>query len=260
MSGAVPDDFDRGILNATAHRPWPMPDRPWVMTQTWNDLLFAHWPVEPRVLRPKVPAEFALDLFDGAAWIGVVPFRMSNVGPRGVPALPGLSAFPELNVRTYVQVNDKPGVYFFSLDASSAMAVWTARALFNLPYYRASMTLTRLDTRIEYQSRRSPNGHTAELIATYGPVGEAFEPVPGSLEYFLTERYCLYNRHRTGAPYRLEIHHSPWRLQPAYAELTRNSLADASGLALPSESPRVHFAERQDVVTWMPAALRPSNA
>ena len=237
-----------------------MPGRPWVMTQTWHDLLFAHWPIDAHVLRSKIPPGFALDLFDGVAWIGVVPFRMSNVGPRGAPPLPWVSAFAELNVRTYVQVDDKPGVYFFSLDASSAMAVWTARALFNLPYYRASMALTRRGTQIEYESRRGRDGHAAELVATYGPVGTAFHPIPGSLEYFLTERYCLYNRDRGGAPYRLEIHHPPWTLQPAHATLTRNSMADASGLALPSESPVLHFVERQDVVAWMPAALRPSTA
>ena len=115
------DAFDYGILNQTAHRPWPMPTSPWVMTQTWHDLLFAHWPVDGVRLRALVPAEFPLDLYDGQAWLGIVPFRMANVGPRGVPSLPGVSAFPELNVRTYVRVADRPGVYFFSLDAASAL-------------------------------------------------------------------------------------------------------------------------------------------
>ena len=115
-------DFNRTILDETSHRPWPMPARPWLMTQTWLDLLFAHWPLDPRALRDKVPEQFVLDLFDGLAWVGVVPFSMSNVGPRGVPSLPGISAFPELNVRTYVRVADRPGVFFFSLDAGSAVA------------------------------------------------------------------------------------------------------------------------------------------
>ena len=112
-------DFNRAILNETAHRPWPMPQRPWLMTQTWNDLLFAHWPVDASAVRERVPGAFELDLFDGQAWLGVVPFHMTNVTPRFVPALPWVSAFPELNVRTYVRVAGTPGVYFFSLDAGN---------------------------------------------------------------------------------------------------------------------------------------------
>jgi uncharacterized protein len=121
------DRFDYGILNLVAHRPWPMPETPWVMTQTWHDLLFAHWPIPPLQLLPLVPAGFELDLFQGDAWIGIVPFRMTNVAPRFIPSLTGISTFPELNVRTYVRVADKPGIYFFSLDAGSRTAVLAAR-------------------------------------------------------------------------------------------------------------------------------------
>jgi len=129
----MPGDFDDSFLTDTAHRPWPLPERPWIMTQTWHDLLFAHWPVDKERLRAKLPPGIALDLFDGQAWLGVVPFRMSNVAPRGLPALPWVSAFPELNVRTYVTRDGKPGVYFFSLDAANPLAVQTARTLFHLP-------------------------------------------------------------------------------------------------------------------------------
>ena len=103
------------------------------MTQSWHDLLFAHWPLDPDVLRVRLPPSLPLDVFDGRAWIGVIPFHMTNVGPRGAPSLPGLSAFAELNVRTYVTLDDKPGVYFFSLDAASTLAVIGARAMFRLP-------------------------------------------------------------------------------------------------------------------------------
>src|SRR4051812_26347486 len=132
-------EFDYRMLDEVHHRPWPMRDSPWVMTQTWHDLLFAHWPVDERQLRAAVPSALTLDLHDGIAWLGIVPFHMSNVAPRAVPAVPGVSAFPELNVRTYVSVGGKPGVYFFSLDAGSAIAVHLARTLFNLPYYSASI-------------------------------------------------------------------------------------------------------------------------
>src|SRR3954462_7714799 len=149
-------DFNHAILTETAHRPWPMPDGPWLMTQTWNDLLFAHWPVDAARLRDLVPARFDLDLFDGAAWLGIVPFHMTNVAPRLVPALPWVSAFPELNVRTYVRVGDKPGVYFFSLDAGNPMAVGAAKTLLNLPYYSAAMTVAKgpADGGIGYNNRR----------------------------------------------------------------------------------------------------------
>ena len=139
MSG----DFDHSIVESTAHRPWPMPRAPWLMTQSWHDLLFAHWRVDVSEVRRAVPAAFDLDLFDGEAWLGVVPFHMTNVGLRATPAVPWISAFPELNVRTYVRVADRPGVYFFSLDAARWLAVAAARALLNLPYYTADMTLER---------------------------------------------------------------------------------------------------------------------
>jgi uncharacterized protein len=248
-------DFDRAILNEVAHRPWPRPDTPWVMTQTWHDLLFAHWPVRAGELREKVPAEFDLDLFDDAAWIAVVPFHMTNVAPRGVPSLPWISEFPELNVRTYVRVDDRPGIYFFSLDAGSTVAVRTARALLNLPYYSAAMTVATHGDCVEYESQRHESSEAASLSATYRPVGAPFQASRGTLEYFLTERYCLYHLDRRGAPYRLEIHHPPWPLQPADAEFTRNTMAHAAGLSLPDMKPLLHFSRRQDMVAWAPATL-----
>lgn len=247
-------DFDAAILERIAHRPWKMPDRPWVMTQTWHDLLFAHWTIDPAQLRPRIPAAFALDLYEGQAWIGIVPFRMSNVAPRAMPSVPMLSEFPELNVRTYVRVSDRPGVYFFSLDAASAVAVKTARALFNLPYHTAAMTLSATEESIDYQSRRKARP-SAVFNATYGPAGPAFTPQHGTLEYFLTERYCLYHHDRAGVPYRMEIHHPTWALQPAQAHVAQNSMAAASGLLLNDMQPLLHFSKRQDMVAWMPAAL-----
>jgi hypothetical protein len=243
------------ILDARAHRPWPMPPRPWIMRQTWHDLLFAHWPIDPGMLAAKIPPDLPLDLFEGRAWLGIVPFRMTDVAPRGAPAVPWLSAFPELNVRTYVRVGDKPGVYFFSLDAGNALACAAARALFNLPYFAASMRTDQHGDDIRYDSRRKGTGR-AELAATYRPVGPVAEPRRGSLDYFLTERYCLYNVDRRGRAYRLDIHHPPWPLQPAAAEWTRNSMALAAGIVLPDTAPLLHFSKRQDMVAWAPAALR----
>lgn len=258
MPGAGRRGFNHAILRETAHRPWPMPDAPWLMTQTWHDLLFAHWPVNTAALRARVPAAFELDLFDNTAWLGVVPFHMTNVAPRAVPPLPWMSAFPELNVRTYVRVADRPGVYFFSLDAGSRLAVKAARLLLNLPYYAASMRVTAGAHHVEYESRRDQGAPAARLSATYGPVAPAFEARPGSLEYFLTERYCLYHLDRRGSPYRLEIHHPAWPLQPAFAVFAYNTMADAAGISLDGEAPLLHFSLRQDMVAWAPSALVPS--
>jgi uncharacterized protein len=249
----VPDhDFNRAILDQVAHRPWPVPDGPWVMTQTWHDLLFAHWPVAAGVLRKHVPPEFELDVFDSTAWLGIVPFHMTNMAPRGVPSLPWISEFPELNVRTYVRVNEKAGIYFFSLDAGSTLAVQVAKSLLNLPYYSAAMRVTVHADDIEYDSRRHMESAAATFCARYRAVGPPFEAANGTLEHFLTERYCLYNLDHGGRPYRLDIHHPPWSLQLADAEFARNTMAAATRLSLPDVKPLLHFARRQDMVAWTP--------
>ena len=226
------------------------------MTQTWHDLLFAHWPLEPDAVRGKVPANLPLDLFDGHAWIGVIPFHMTNVGPRGVPSLPGVSAFPELNVRTYVTLNGKPGVYFFSLDAASTLAVIGARTMFHLPYYRAEMAVHIAASRVTYRSARRTSAVNAQFLATYEPVGGVSPAAPGTLEYFLTERYCLYTMTRSGEPRRLEIHHKPWPLQSADGQIAVNTMAKAAGIALSAVAPLLHFAKRMDVLTW---GMRPTT-
>jgi uncharacterized protein len=259
-------DFDYSILEQTAHRTWPMPESPWIMTQTWHDLLFAHWPVDADSLRSRIPAGFELDLFDGQAWLAIVPFHMSNVAPRGVPALPWISAFPELNVRTYVRVNDKPGVYFFSLDAANPVAVGVARLLVHLPYYAASMTVEEHAGRIHYRSRRRRGPLSADasdkapatFVGDYRPTGDLHAPVRGTLEYFLTERYCLYTVDNSFRGFRLDIHHPPWPLQPAEAVISENTMAEAAGIRLPSMAPLLHFSRRQDAVAWPLVGIDPS--
>ena len=247
-------DFDHSIINSTSHRPWPIPRSPWLMTQSWHDLLFAHWRVDVSEMRRAVPAAFDLDLFEGEAWLGVVPFRMTNVGLRASPALPWLSAFPELNVRTYVRVADRPGVYFFSLDADRRLAVAAARALLNLPYHAAVMTVEHHGDEIRYESSRRTT-RPAVFKATYEPIGVPFVAIKNSIEYFLTERYCLYHQNRRAQPYRLEIHHRPWSLQVARARIATNTMAAASQLTLNGAPALLHFARRQDVVAWAPTRV-----
>lgn len=242
-------------LAATDHRPWPLPSGPWVMTQSWHDLLFAHWPVPPAALAPllrTLPGGLELDLWQGEAWIGVVPFRMSGVRPRWAPALPGLSAFPELNVRTYVRQRGAAGVYFFSLDAANAVAVAVARAWFALPYFRARMRCEARGEALDYRSRRTHRGAPpAELAARYGPSGPPRPAAAGTLEHWLTERYALFVPRGRGL-WRGDIHHRPWPLQAAEAEFERDTMARAAGLTLPDRAPLLHFARRLDVCVWAP--------
>jgi uncharacterized protein len=241
-----------------AHRPYPPPRSPWVMTQTWYDLLFAHWALPPDELRPTLPAALRahLDAFDGQAWIGVVPFRMRSVRARGVPGLPWLSAFPELNVRTYVTLDGEPGVFFYSLDAGNPVAVAAARRFYHLPYFNAMMKVSRSGDRVRYDSRRTHRAAPpARLDATYGPVGPRFEAALDSLDHWLTARYCLY-AHDAGAVYRAEIHHAPWPLQPATAELSVNTMAESHGIRLPERPPLLHFADCLQMVAWLPERIR----
>lgn len=241
------------ILAATSHRPWPLPRGPWVMAQTWHDLLFAHWPLPAAKLAPLIPSPLALDTYEGQAWLAVVPFRMSGVRPRGVPGMPWLSAFPELNVRTYVTApgGSKPGVFFFSLEAANPIAVSAARRGFHLPYFRARMRLTDYGDHIAYTSTRTHTGAPpAAFVGRYGPTGGVYATTPGSLEHWLTERYCLYTVTGGGRLHRGDIHHAPWPLQPAQATLATNSMAAAAGIHLPDTPPLLHFARRLDVVVW----------
>ncbi len=226
------------------------------MAQSWHDLLFAHYPIHMEVMRSLIPAELELDTYDGYAWVGVVPFRMSGIRPRFCPSVPWISSFLEFNIRTYVKAKDpddpRPGVYFFSLDAANPIAVAVARSTFKLAYFNADMSLTE-DGRsevIHYQSKRKHRGASeAEFIGRYGPQGAVVLAQPDTLDHWLTERYCLYTVDR-GRVYRGEIHHQPWPLQPAWIEVEKNTMAEAAGIELPATEPLLHFARRVDVVVW----------
>jgi uncharacterized protein len=224
---------------------------PWIQRQTWLDLLFAHWPVPETALRPAVPAGIPVDTFDGTAWIAVTPFEVTGLRPRGLPPLP---RFPELNVRTYTTIGGRPGIWFFSLDAGSAVAVAGARLTYRLPYHRAQMAIDRTGDGIAYRSRRPG----ASLRATYAPTGPPATARPGTLEHFLTERYSLYTLDRRGRPRRADIRHPPWPLQPARAELAENTMTAPFGIELGDASPLLHYAARQDVLVGPPRRVRRS--
>jgi uncharacterized protein len=233
-------------------RTWLLPKQPWVMRMTWSDLLFAHWMVDPHVVASLLPAGVTLDTHDGKAWVGVVPFLMSNVAPRFCPSIPGLSRFLELNVRTYVSVGGKPGVWFFSLDAASRVAVRVARATFNLPYMDAKMTISQDNGgTVHYQSTRTHRDEpSAEYDASYSVAGEFCRAKVGSLEHWLTARYCLYSTNRRGRVFRGEIDHPPWSLAPVtYTERT-NTMVHGLGFSLEGE-PHLLVAKPVDVQAWM---------
>ncbi len=223
---------------------------------SWHDLLFAHWPLPPETLRPLIPDRLTLDTYDGQAWIGVVPFRMSAVVPRYTLPVPWFSAFLELNVRTYVTIDGKPGVWFFSLDAANPVAVTLARRWFHLPYFRARMRLHDDGDWITYASRRTHRGFPpGEFRGRYRPTDPVYRGEPGSLDTWLTERYALYAADPLGRVFRGDIHHHPWPLQPAAAAIDVNTVCAAHGFALPDAPPLLHFARRLDVLAWGPVPV-----
>jgi uncharacterized protein YqjF (DUF2071 family) len=252
-------DEQNAILSQTAHRPYPLPAGPWVMRQRWNDLLFAHWPVPAAMVAPHLPAGLEVDTFDGNAWLGVIPFWMDQVQQRprvlGVSAtvsVPGVRRFPELNLRTYVRSRrtGKPGIFFFTLECGSLLAVLGARVLFHLPYAWASMEHRESAAGIAYHSRRLLSRQSVAVDLTYRAIGPVAAPsVAGTLAYFLTERYCLYTL-GFGRLLGGEVHHEPWPLQPAEAEWRTNELPAAYGLTLPEVAPVLQFSRSLPVFLW----------
>jgi len=221
-----------------------------IMHQAWGKLLFMHWRIEARVLRPLIPKRLEIDTFDGSAWIAITPFTMWDIRalPPFLPAIPGLSSMHEMNVRTYVHKDRVPGVWFFSLDANSAAAVLAARTFFFLPYYHAEMELDQDGNKIKYSSVRSDDP-PAELQATW-TIGERLPfSHPGSLEFFLTERYCLYSE-RGGNLYRGRIHHEPWPLQEAALTFFNSTMIESQGLPTPKDAPLLHYCEEIKVDIW----------
>jgi uncharacterized protein YqjF (DUF2071 family) len=196
-----------------------------------------------------VPPALEIDRYDGDAWIGITPFRLTGFRFRGTLPAPVVSSFLELNVRTYVTAGEKPGIFFFSLDAASRLAVAGARRAYKLPYFRARMSMSVRGRRVAFESVRTDPGANGRVFrARYRPTGSAHDPQPDTLEYFLTERYCLYAVEGSRV-YRAEIHHPPWRIADAAADLEENTMVPAP-LQLPPEEPLLHVAEPQEALIW----------
>jgi uncharacterized protein YqjF (DUF2071 family) len=275
-AGAVEQDVQTqfvtagSLLYSVEHRPWLPPDSQWLLSQRWNDLLFAHFAIDPPKLRRLVPSALTLDLYDGVAWLTISPCYTSHMRPSGVPPLPGVSFFSQLNLRTCVTMDGKPGLFYFSVDAANLSAVWFARVFFRMPYWHSAIQFSGAtiqarnpaEKTIRFRSRRlhgpaSLNG-PARFEAIYAPEGDPERARRGSLDEFLTERYCVYSWSRRKF-YRTELHHQPWPLQQASVEIRANSIAEPLGLALPAQPDLCHFCRSLRMLAWAPESISASR-
>jgi uncharacterized protein len=220
-----------------------------IMHQSWQKLLFIHWELPLELLRPHIPERLTLDTYEGKAWIAVTPFTVKGARPVLLPPIPCLSNFHEINVRTYVHFEGVPGVWFFSLDASSTLAVMGARAGFSLPYHTASMSLSEQGSDVFYSSTRKGTGKSVGFEANWRKGKLLGEAEVDSLEFFLVERYCLYAA-SGNTLYRSRIHHKAWQLQSAELVTCRSTMLEGQGLPRPTGAPLVHYSERQDSTIW----------
>lgn len=250
----------------TSFRPRPLPPGRWAAALRWNDLLFAHWPVPVAQMAALLPEGLDVDTFQGQAWLGVVPFWLERIKMRGMPAVPGVRRFPDLNVRTYVRdrYTGTPGIYSFSMDASNPFAALFARVYFQLPYHWAEMRMDqRSDREFAFYSRRRLTVRPVIFQARYrglGPSERTTDVRAGTFEYFMTERSCLFGVNRQGQATRTNLHYIPWPLEEAEAEIERNDLAASIGIALPDIAPVLHYSRRLAVYVWPQELVRPAMA
>ena len=224
-----------------SHRPWPLPDGSWAQAQTWEDVLFAHWPVDLEELARLLPADLPVDTHEGRAWLGIVPVRVTGLRLRGLPPVPGLSSALQLAVRTYVSLDDRPGIWLFSLDSTGPLLVEAAKRAHRLPAYRAKIAMNSAGGAVRFGAVRDG----LEFTAGYEAHGPEVAAAPGTLEHFLVERYALYTSDG-GRLYRADIHHRPWQLRAAEATVQAATIAP---VALDG-SPRLVAAARQDLLVW----------
>jgi uncharacterized protein len=241
----APEEFT-SLADARERSRVPTPRGPWIMGQRWEDLLFLSWPVDAARLRRFVPPAIDIDEIDGSAWLSVVAFWMQGAHFRGLPPIPHLASFPEVNVRTYVSAGDHKAVWFLSLDTQSHVNVFLARHAFHLPYVYAEVEMTRGD---EIAVRSARPGGAAAVELTYRPEGPERVPADGTVEHFLTERYALMCASHESKLYRGDIQHAPWHLRDAVWSSGRLEVLEPLGLAVEGE-PLACYAAATDVVLW----------
>lgn len=238
------------LLNNAAHRPWPVPSNNWIMRQKWRNFLFMHWPVNPELVSNLIPSPLRLDTFQGYAWLGYIAFLMDGIYPRALPKLPLTRRFPEINVRTYVQYDGKPGIFFLSIDVKNWASLKIARHWYHLPYHSSNVSIEHKGTTFSFQSIRNENNRHISFKALYKPISDVFSPEEGTLDHWLTERYCLYSRDKTSNIYCGEIHHLPWPLQKAEFEIQSNSLLSPFNINLRNTNPIAHYSGGVDALIW----------
>ncbi|MFB6468098.1 YqjF family protein [Cytobacillus sp. Hz8] len=231
------------------HRLWPLPNFPWVMKQTWNDLLFAHFPVKIEKLRNFIPDVLPIDTYQGVAWIGIVSFQMGEISLRWLPPLPGAKKFPQLNVRTYITMDGKPGVYFFSLDAANKLVARVVKTLLPLPYWHACMKTEYLGESIHFESKREVD-KTFEWNCNYRPSSKVYLAKKGSFDEWMAERYCFYAVNKKGTALRCDILHHRWPLQHAEVEIHQNTMLLSHGIQVEAAEPLFHFSKGMEVRIW----------
>jgi uncharacterized protein len=222
-----------------------------VMEQAWEDLLFLHWPVEEEVIRPLIPEKLAIDTFEGNAWIGITPFRLTGLRLLSLPPIPGFSEFNEINVRTYVVHDGKPGIWFFSLDASKMIATIGARVFFGLPYYSAGIEFLKAQREYRFDMRREI-GTDAHFRSHWTRGMRLRAPDTDSLAFFLVERYALFTE-ALGNLNMTRVYHHPWILDEVTKVSIESTLVSALGLAEPAGEPLAHFSScPMTVQVWAP--------
>ena len=239
-------------LTETKHRPFPMPKAPWILTQVWNDMLFLHYQYPSSLIRQFVPQDLELDIYEGKAWISIIPFKVTNMRLRGLPLFPYLHSYLELNVRTYVKYNNIPGIYFFSLDADKLLAVLSANIGLGLPYKKAHMSFFQEDNDFFIKSKRIGSVPSYQFDAHYHRHKMLYEPLPNSLDAWLLERYSMYSIWGSYIV-RGDIHHDQWKVSMVNADIINNTLLDfLRDDASYYSSTHMHYSRRKRFLFFPP--------
>lgn len=220
------------------------------MRQTWKNLLFLHWPISPKQLQPFIPSPLKIDIFEEHAWIGIIVFYMDGIYPRGLSVKSLTPKFAEVNVRTYVLLDGKPGVYFLSLDVPDWASNTIAKRWYRLPYHPAKTSIYKEEQSYHCESiRKGSTIKPITLKGKYKPISGVFFPQEGTLDHWLTERYCLYSMKKNHI-YCGEIHHRPWPLQKVETEISQNTMFSTFQWNLSDAPPISHYSKGVDTLIW----------
>ncbi|MBS4202106.1 DUF2071 domain-containing protein [Bacillus sp. FJAT-49732] len=239
------------VLQETNHRPYPIPSKKWIMRQKWSNVFFMHWPIQPELLQPYIPSSIEVDTYDGFAWLGVIIFNIDGIYLRGFPPVSFRPAFPEINLRTYVKCDNKPGIYFLSLDVDDWTSYTLAKRWLNVPYHPAKISIQKNVDTFHYESLRMGSSNTPIVCkGSFTPQSNIFHPNSDTIDHWLSERYCFFSNDQRSNMYCLDIHHHPWPLQKADAVIKKNDLFKPFSFHLEDEKPILHFSQGVEALIW----------